>query len=230
MVGHPRPALRNLLVSDIGDDAELQRRGFERVPLILGATLVQLGEVPAHAYFPLRGVISLLSSTNQGQTVEVAAVGREGVAAGLVATVSAASPVDLIVQVEGVALRLDSTRLRDHIEQSPVFRQRWLEYLQALITQITQSAVCNRYHAVPRRFARWVLTVADRAETDLIPMKHEFAAAMIGGDRPRVSYALRDLRERGLVECQRGRLRIIDRKGLTGAACECYAPQTSAQP
>ena len=229
MGGQSEREPRNLLVGDIRDDAELRRRGFQRVSLTLGEKLVQIGDVPAHVYFPLRGVISILSSTHQGQTVEVAAVGREGLAAGIVTAVSSQSPVELLVQVAGVALRMDAVTIREHIEQSPAFRQRWLEYLPILLAQMAQSAVCNRYHAVQRRLARWLLTVADRAECDVIPMKHEFAAAMIGGDRPRVSFALRELRERRLVECHRGGLKILDREGLRQVACECYVTLCAAE-
>ncbi len=211
----------NLLLGTI-TEAELRRQGFEWTATKLGERLVQLGDVQTHAYFPVDGVISIVSSTDRGQSVEVAAVGREGLAASLAAAVSAESPVDLIVQVPGSALRLDGARLRERIEQSSTFRQRWLEHLHMLVAQIAQTAVCNRYHTAQRRLARWLLTVADRAETDTIPMTHEFAAILVGGDRPRVSRALRGLRERRFVDHRRGQLRIVDRKGLTKAACECY--------
>jgi CRP-like cAMP-binding protein len=167
-------------------------------------------------------VISVVSSTDRGDTVEVAAIGREGLAAGVAAGVPAQSPFDLVVQVPGNALRLDGTRLREHIDRSADFRQRWFEYLHMLITQMAQTAVCNRYHGSARRLARWLLTVADRADAEAFPLTHEFAATMVGGNRPRVSVAMRSLREQHLVEHRRGQLKILDREGLTKAACECY--------
>jgi CRP-like cAMP-binding protein len=187
------------------------------------------GDVQTHAYFPVEPVISVVSSTERGQSVEIAAVGREGLVASLGATVSEESSVDRIVQVPGGAFRLEGARLRARIEQSSMFRQRWLDHLHMLVAQIAQTAVCNRYHTAQRRLARWLLTVADRAETDTTPLIHEFAAILVGGDRPRVSMALRGLRERRRVEHRRGQLlRILDREGLTEAACECYLTVATA--
>jgi CRP-like cAMP-binding protein len=221
MAKRSTPASHNVVLGT-ATELELGRQGFERISLDVGARLVQLGDISTHVYFPVEGVISIVSSTDRGQSVEVAAVGREGVAGGLGAAVSERSPVDLIVQVPGIAFRLDSRALRTRIDQSSPFRTRWLEHLHTLVAQIAQTAVCNRYHTAPRRLARWLLTVADRAETETIPLTHEFAAILVGGDRPRVSVALRSLRERRLVEHRRGQLRILDRQGLTRAACECY--------
>jgi CRP-like cAMP-binding protein len=197
-------------------------RGLTPVPLNLGDRLVHVGDVPSHAYFPIEGVISIVSTTDRGESVEVAAVGREGLAGGIAAGVPAQSPFDLVVQVPGAALRLDGVRLWQHIDQSADFRLRWLRHLHMLMMQIAQTAVCNRYHASTRRLARWLLTIADRAGRETIPLTHEFAAMMVGGNRPRVSVAMRSLRERHLVMHRRGQLTILDRQGLTDAACECY--------
>jgi CRP-like cAMP-binding protein len=214
-------AQHNLLLGRLSE-SEVRRQGFGRIPLELGDRLVRVGDVPTHAYFPVAGVISVVSSTERGQSVEVAAVGREGIAAEVGAVVAEQSPVDLIVQVPGTAYTLAGAQLRARIEQSSAFRQRWMEYLHMLVAQIAQTAVCNRYHTAQRRLARWLLTVSDRAETDTIPLTHEFAAILVGGDRPRVTLALRSLRDRHLVEQRRGQLRILDRAGLTKAACACY--------
>jgi CRP-like cAMP-binding protein len=215
-----KPMSRNLLLD--ADEPDLRRQGFELISLALGERLVHLGDVPTHAYFPVEGVISIVSSTERGQSVEIAAVGREGMAASISAVLSGYSHVDLMVQVPGTAFRLDGARMRAHIEQSSLFRHRWLAHIHMLVAQMAQSAVCNRYHSGQRRLARWLLTVADRAGTDTIPLTHEFAAALVGGDRPRVSVALRALRERRLVEHRRGQLRIVDREGLINVSCECY--------
>jgi CRP-like cAMP-binding protein len=217
----------NLLLGRISEP-ELRRQGFERITLKLGDTLVHVGAIPTHAYFPVTGVISIVSSTDRGQSVEVAAVGREGMAAVVGAMVSEQSPVDLIVQVPGAAYQLHGTQLRARLDQSSAFRQRWMEYLHLLVAEIAQTAVCNRYHTAQRRLARWLLTVSDRAETDTVPLTHEFAAILVGGDRPRVSMALRSLRDRHLVEHRRGQLRILDRGGLTKAACACYLRTVTA--
>ena len=211
------------LTSAGGLDAE-----FEEVDLVLGRRLVRAGDIPAHAYFPINGVISVVSTTAGGNTVEVAAVGKEGLVPGLAAARALPSPFDLLVQVPGKAVRIERARLFEHIERSPKFRQRWLDYMHLLIIQIAQSAVCNRYHPARRRLARWLLTVADRAQSETIPLTHEFAATMLGGDRPRVTLAMRALRSRRLVHQHRGELTILNRTGLISAACECYARVSAA--
>ena len=213
-----RPVGRNSLLRG-ADDSALGQQGFRLISLALGDRLVRAGELATHAYFPVEGVISIVSSTDRGQTVEVAAVGSEGLASpGL----SGPSPVDLVVQVPGSAFKLHNARLRARIEESSDFRDRWLSYVDMLVAQIAQSAVCNRFHSAQPRLARWLLTVADRAGTETIPLTHEFAATLVGGDRPRVSVALRALRERELIDYRRGQLRIIDRPELSGVSCECY--------
>jgi CRP-like cAMP-binding protein len=220
---------RNLLLRD-ADESDLRRQGFQLVTLGLGDRLVHVGDVPTHAYFPIEGVISIVSSTDRGQSVEVAAVGREGLAASAAVAAAEPSPVDLVVQVAGAAFRLDGDRFRARIEESPVFRDRWLTFINRLMGQMAQSAACNRFHSGRRRLARWLLTVADRAETETIPLTHEFAAALVGGDRPRVSVALRALRERQLVDHRRGQLTIVDRDGLSEASCECYERVRTVAP
>jgi CRP-like cAMP-binding protein len=213
--------MANVLLAD-ADEFDLRAQGFEHRPLTLGERLVRLGDIPTHAYFPIEGVISIISSTDQGQTVEVAAIGREGLATGVGTTATGASIVDLVVQVPGAALQLSANRFRERLDEVPEFRSRWLQYHDMLVSLIAQSAVCNRYHSGRRRLARWLLTLADRAGTDTIPLTHEMAATFVGGDRPRVSVALRSLRERGLVEHRRGQVTIIDREGLSRMSCECY--------
>jgi CRP-like cAMP-binding protein len=216
--GSPKSNLLLAAMMSDGSDAEL-----EEVPLVLGEHLVRVGDIPAYAYFPLIGVISVVSTTPQGDTVEVAAVGKEGLAGGLAAARALPSPFDLLVQVPGKAVRMEREPLIRRIDQSARFRQRWLDYLHDLMVQIAQSAVCNRYHQAPRRLARWLLTVADRAQSETIPMTHEFAATMVGGDRPRVTMAVRALRSRRLVHQERGELTILDRAGLINVACDCYS-------
>jgi CRP-like cAMP-binding protein len=132
------------------------------------------------------------------------------------------SPFRLLVQVPGSAFRIDSGALLEYVNSTPAFRQRLLRYMNVVVGQITQSAVCNRYHNGQRRLARWLLAVSDRAESDIIPVTHEFAANMVGDLRPRVTAAIRALRNRGLIRHRRAEITILDREGLTRAACECY--------
>jgi CRP-like cAMP-binding protein len=214
--GHNR-----LLRAEAGRLGQL-RAALEPVRLETSQTLVELNEVASHVYFPNNGVISLLSATRRGDSVEVGAIGREGVAALTAMLGSGRSPFRLLVQVPGNAFRVESGALLDYVHSSPAFRERLLRYLNVLVGQITQSAVCNRYHKGQRRLARWLLAVSDRAESDVIPVTHEFAANMVGDLRPRVTAAMRALRDRGLIRHRRAEITILDRQGLRGAACECY--------
>ena len=219
----PTEAGHNRLLCAEGERLARLRGALEPVRLETSRTLVELGEVASHVYFPNEGVISLLSATRRGDSVEVAAIGREGVA-GLSAVLGdGRSPFRLLVQVPGSAFRIDAATLLEYTYSTPEFRLRVLRYLNVVVGQISQAAVCNRYHKAPRRLARWLLAVSDRAESDVIPVTHEFAANMVGDLRPRVTASVRALRDRGLIRHRRGEITILDRQGLTRAACECYA-------
>jgi CRP-like cAMP-binding protein len=212
----------NLILRATDENPALARIGFEVVELLLGDQLVELGSMMTRAYFPISGVISLLSSTPAGDTVEVAAIGREGVAASPFVAGLAPSPFHLVVQVEGTALRIDHRRLVAYLDEQPDMRERLLRFLHTLIGQISQSAVCNRFHTTRQRLARWLLFVADRAQRDTVPMTHEVAALMVGGTRPRVTAAIQGLRRRGFIQYRRGEVSILDREGLAHVSCDCY--------
>ena len=212
----------NRLLCAEGDRLDQLRAALEPVTLEAGHTLVDLNDVASHVYFPNNGVISLLSATERGDSVEVAAIGREGVAALTAMLGDGRSPFRLLVQVPGSAFRVESSALLDYVQSTPAFRERLLRYLNVVVGQITQSAVCNRYHKGQRRLARWLLAVSDRAESDVIPVTHEFAANMVGDLRPRVTAAIRALRDRRLIRHRRAEITILDREGLAQVACECY--------
>jgi CRP-like cAMP-binding protein len=210
--------LLSALTRAVDADGEL-----DEIALVLGERLLHVGDIPRYAYFPLTGVISVVATTERGDSVEVAAIGREGLAAGLAAARALPSSFDLLVQVPGTAVRITHKRLFRLIEGSARFRRAWLDYLHVVMAQMAQSAVCNRYHPASRRLARWLLAVSDRANTDTIPLTHEFAATMVGGDRPRMTTAMRALRSRGFVQQHRGELTILNRPGLSAFSCECYS-------
>jgi CRP-like cAMP-binding protein len=212
----------NLILQASSDGGPLAQTGFQLVPLTLGEQLVELGSTMTYAYFPTRGVISLLSSTPGGNTVEVAAIGHEGVAAPPFLAGVAPSPFHVVVQVEGSALRINHQRLATHLDERPEMRERLLRFLHTLVAQISQSAVCNRFHTTRQRLARWLLFVADRAQRDTVPMTHEVAALMVGSTRPRVTAAIQGLRRRGFIEHRRGEVSILDREGLSRVSCDCY--------
>jgi CRP-like cAMP-binding protein len=212
----------NLILRATDENRALARLGFEVVELSPGEKLVELGSMMTRAYFPVSGVISLLSSTPAGHTVEVAAIGREGVAASPFVGGLAPSPFHVVVQVEGTALRIDHRRLVAYLDEQPEMRERLLRFVHTLVGQISQSAVCNRFHTTRQRLARWLLFVADRARRDTVPMTHEAAARMVGGTRPRVTAAIQGLRRRGFIQYRRGEVSILDREGLARTSCDCY--------
>jgi CRP-like cAMP-binding protein len=169
------------------------------------------------------GLTSLVIETQDGRSVEVGIVGREGfvgvpLAAGLTLT-----PYRAVVQAKGNGFRIKAEVLEVTLSVTPSLRLRLNQYAQAQGMQVAQLAACNRLHEIDQRLARWLLMCQDRIGSDLLPMTHEFFAQMLGTGRPSVSLAAAVLQRAGFIQYARGTVKIIDRKGLEGAACECYA-------
>lgn len=179
-----------------------------------------------HVYFPQGGMCSLVLPLADGGTVEVGMVGREGVA-GVPAVLGVAEmPTQCIVQLEVRARTLSVAALRRQARGAGVLHGLLRRYTQTLLDQIAQGAACNRRHTLERRCARWLLMSHDRAEADAFPLTQEFLAYMLGVHRPAVAAALGALRRAGLVASARGPgggVRVLDRRGLERASCECYA-------
>jgi CRP-like cAMP-binding protein len=193
----------------------------EQVPLELKRILHEPEEPAAHVYFPLSGVISLLTVLDDGSAVEIATVGSEGMA-DFAAYLDLASPARWLVQVPGKALRVEAAELRRLAEQWPALRNVMHNYMLAMFVLVSQTAACNRRHPVEERCARWLLMTHDRVETDTFPMTHEFLADMLGVRRPSVSIAMSILSKAGYTRYRRGKVEIMDREGLEQACCECY--------
>jgi CRP-like cAMP-binding protein len=201
--------------------AELMRDG-EIVPLELKRILHEPDEPASHVYFPLSGVISLLTVLDDGSAVEIATVGSEGMA-DFAAYLDVESPARWLVQVPGSAVRIEASELRRIAEDSPQLRHVMHNYMLAMFVLVSQTAACNRRHPVEERCARWLLMTHDRVEEDTFPMTHEFLADMLGVRRPSVSIAMSILSKAGYTRYRRGKVEILDRKGLEEATCECYA-------
>lgn len=179
-------------------------------------------EEPAlHVYFPLSGVISLLTVLDDGSAVEIATVGSEGMT-DFAAYLDLESPARWLVQVPGRALRLEAAELRRLAEMSEELRGVMHNYMLAMFVLVSQTAACNRRHPVEERCARWLLMTHDRVEEDTFPMTHEFLADMLGVRRPSVSIAMSILSKAGYTRYRRGKVEVIDREGLEAASCECY--------
>jgi CRP-like cAMP-binding protein len=196
---------------------ELEPTPLER-SLILGRARLRNEWV----YFVESGIVSMVASTSGGASVEVAAVGREGVAGVADALGQHPLPYRLLVQVPGFAYRAPREMIREHILSCTTLHELLMDYSQHIVHQVTQSAICNRFHASVQRLARWLLVIAERAEADRFELTHEFAAQMVGAPRSAVSAAAATLRRKGIIEYRRGVLSIRNAKRLHKVACECF--------
>ncbi|HET7729274.1 MAG TPA: Crp/Fnr family transcriptional regulator [Usitatibacter sp.] len=205
------PAMRRHLVG-----------ALEPVELELRQVLVRCGEPLRHVYFPTSSsFISQVIPADRGH-LEVAIVGSEGMFGVPVALGVEKSNTDAVVQGAGRALRLDSRAFRAELDRSRPLREAVSRYTYVSMTQLARNAVCNRYHVVEQRLARWLLMSADRARSNAFDVTHAFLANMLGVRRVGVTQAARTLQERELIRYTRGRMVIRDRKGLQKAACSCY--------
>jgi CRP-like cAMP-binding protein len=203
---------------------EYERLAPHFVPTHLpkGKSLAHPGDTLRHAYFPTRGMVSLLSTTEGGQAIEVAMVGAEGVIGVPIILGVGVTPYWSVVQIQGDAMRISAAALRIEFERGERFRDLLLKYTHALLTQVTQSAVCNRFHTVQERLCRWLLISRDRVKSDTIDLTQESISQMLGTARTGVTMAAVPLQDAGLIRYRRGRITILDRRGLEAAACECY--------
>lgn len=212
---------------DPGELAILQPHLAE-VPLELGNVVAEAGEPADFVYFPTGGVLSLVGTTQAGATVEVAIVGREGIA-----TISAVlgrerSPFRIVAQVAGPAWRLPTEVIVKQLRDCGNLHERLLAYSENVIFQIGQSAICNRFHNAKQRLARWLLMTIDRAGTRELPLTHEFISYMVGGPRSAVTEAAAALRDSGAIAYRRGFVTVRDAPRLEQESCECYAAVRAA--
>ena len=212
--------LIDALPQDIYD--ELVQR-FELVSLTSGVVLHRPLEVITHLYFPLNCLISVTVAMAEGKTVETGAVGNREVA-GINAFMggSETTQTEYIVQMAGDALRIEAQPLLQAFDENKAVRAVLLKYTQAMIAQISQNTGCNRVHDITQRYARWMLEVRDRIQSDDLHITQEFISEMLGVRRPTVSVAATALQARGLITIERGVTRVIDSEGVQEVACECY--------
>jgi len=198
------------------------RGQMELVAMRSGDILQAAAEPAKSIYFPQAGIISLLAPLEQGGRIEIGHVGREG-AAGVHAALGAETLTsEIMAQSDGVLLRADVAVVRGMMESSLPLRKELIRFANVLHAQVAQTAACNGAHEVVQRLARWLLMVHDRSDGDTLLLTHELIALMLGVTRPGVTIAAGALQKAGLIQYSRGRLTIIDRAALEGAACECY--------
>jgi CRP-like cAMP-binding protein len=195
---------------------------LEPVALALGEMLYEPGERLHHAQFPTSAVVSLHYVTESGAAVETAGVGNEGMVGISLFMGGDSTPGSAVVQTAGHAYRLDRRRLRLAFDGAGLLQRLLLRYTQALITQIAQTAACNRHHSVEQQLSRWLLLTLDRAPERELVMTQEPVASMLGVRRESVTEAAATLQQLGFIRYRRGHIAVIDRHGLETRACECY--------
>ncbi len=200
----------------------LLRPHLEPVELPHQRILHEAGEKIEFAYFLNKGLASLVVLTSDGHSVEVAIVGREGIVGTPLAVGIHRGPYRSIIQIPGSGMRIKAEVLEDLMAQAPELRLMLNRYVLVQGLQIAQIAACNRLHEIEQRLARWLLMCQDRVGSDLLPVTHEFLAQMLGSGRPTVSLAAGIMQKAGFIENLRGTVRIVDRKRLESAVCECY--------
>jgi CRP-like cAMP-binding protein len=204
--------------------AEYRRlaRALEPVNLQFGHVLCEPGKAIRHVYFPLDSLVSLLAATGKGDTLEVGLVGREGMVGTPLALGSPTSPVQELVQGAGKALRMPAKRFVAELARSPRLRRLVDRCTLLNMSTAMQIAACNKSHLLEARLARWLLMVRDRLETQTFFLTQDFLARMLGVRRAGVNETAGALQKHSLIRYTRGRIVILDAKGLTAAACSCY--------
>ena len=223
------PPAQNHLIELLPDsDRQRLTARCEPVDLQLGDVLCEAGAPLAFAYFPVDGFISLLTRIEDHPSLEVGMVGREGMFGASVALGVQVSPLQALVQGGGQAWRLPAAVLVRELVRSPALRQTLQRYIYVVMAQMASSATCLRFHLIGPRLARWLLMSADRAHASHFQVTHEFLACMLGVRRVGVTVAAGELQRQGLITYHRGQVTVLDRTGLEGASCPCYARQHRA--
>lgn len=205
--------------------AERQRilDSCETVDLAFGDILAESGKKIRHVYFPVSSFLSLIAALNEHEQLEVGIVGDEGMLGTSLILGIDTSPLHVVVQGAGPALRMTAAAFVRELERSPSLRLLMNRYVYVLMNQLAQTAICTRYHYVDARLARWLLLTRDRAHSQEFHLTQQFMSYMLGVRRVGVTKAARSLEKQGLIEYKRGEIRILDGKGLERASCQCYA-------
>jgi CRP-like cAMP-binding protein len=206
--------------------AEFERLAahLELVPLPLGEVLYEPGGQLQHAYFPTTAIVSLHYVMESGASAETAGVGNEGVVGISLFMGGDTTPSSAVVQTAGHAYRLPSRLLKEEFKRGGLMQHLLLRYTQALITQVTQTAVCNRHHSVEQQLCRWLLLTLDRGVSSReLVITQELVASMLGVRREGITEAAAKLKQAGLISYRRGHISVLDRSGLESRVCECYA-------
>ena len=216
------PSENRLLAALPSDEFERLLPSLHEVSFSLGEVIYEFGGHLNYVYFPTTSIVSLLYTMENGATAEMGLTGNDGVVGIALFMGGGTMPNRAIVQSAGGALRMQAKVLQDEFAQGGKFQQLLLRYTQALITQISQTAVCNRLHSVEQQLCRWLLLSHDRVQADELIMTQELIADMLGVRREGVTVAAGRLQDERAISYVRGRIKILDRQKLEQTVCECY--------
>jgi CRP-like cAMP-binding protein len=218
-----RPRQNRLLAALPEVEFERLSPQLKLVPLPLGKVLYESGVVLRHVYFPTNAIVSLLYVMADGASAEIAVVGNEGIIGVSLFMGGETTPSRAVVQSAGHAYQLTGQALKDEFTRGAAMQHLLLRYTQALLTQMAQTAVCNRHHSLDQQLCRWLLLSLDRLSGNELVMTQELIANMLGVRREGVTEAAGNLQNAGLIRYSRGRITVLDRVGLQVRTCECYA-------
>jgi CRP-like cAMP-binding protein len=215
---------RNHLLAALPEGDWLRwHRELEAVDMPLGQVLYESGDTLTHVYFPTTAIVSLLYVMKDGDSAEIAIVGNEGIVGVSLFMGGDSTPSRAVVQSAGQGFRLKAQLMKDEFSKAGAVLHLLLRYTQALITQMVQTAACNRHHSLHQQLCRWLLLSIDRLEGNELHMTQELIANMLGVRREGVTEAALKLQKAGLIRYSRGHITVLDRAGLETNTCECYA-------
>lgn len=216
-------ALKNYLLADLPEKEFAHfKSNLEPVSLKLGEVIYESGEQMDYIYFPTTAIISLLYIMENGSTAEIGVAGNEGLVGIALFMGGDSTPNRAVVQSAGTAFKMKANAVQTEFARGGMFQHLLLRYTQALLTQISQTAVCNRLHTVEQQLCRWLLLSHDRLDTNKLVMTHDLIANMLGVRREGVTIAAKRLQDEKLISYVRGTMTILNRKGLEARVCECY--------
>ena len=219
---HLHPKSNQLLAALPGEEWQRWLPQLEAVEMPLGQVLYESGTTLSHVYFPTTSIVSLLYVMENGSSAEIAVVGNEGIVGISLFMGGESTPSRAVVQSAGQGFRLKANAIKEEFNRAPVLHL-LLRYTQALITQMAQTAVCNRHHSLDQQLCRWLLLSLDRLQGNELVMTQELIANMLGVRREGVTEGAVKLQKAGLIQYSRGRITVLDRPGVETRSCECYA-------
>ena len=217
------PNQNHLLAALPAAEFERVARNLERVPMLLGETLYEPGGQLQHVHFPTTAIVSLLYILESGSSAEIAGVGNEGVLGISLFMGGDTTPSSAVVQTAGHGYRLHSRFLKEEFNRAGLLHRLLLRYTQALLTQMCQTAACNRHHSIEQQLCRWLLSTLDRLPSNELVMTQELVASALGVRREGITEAAGRLQHAGFIRYRRGHISVLERSGLETRACECYA-------